>query len=97
MIYTQPEGADEMESILKYLDMLIDKRQEKKVRHKMSDIVAIAFFATLANANEWTAIESFGKEGEEYLRKRLKLANGMVKSYHWHLDVTFREDDNHML
>jgi len=66
-----------MKSILKHLETIIDQRQEKKVRHKMSDIIAIVFFATLANANEWTEIELFGKEHEECLRKHLELANGI--------------------
>jgi hypothetical protein len=46
-----------------------DNRQEKKVRHKMSDIIALVFLAMLANANEWAAIEIFGKEHEDFLRR----------------------------
>jgi hypothetical protein len=46
-----------MEEILKYLKIVTDNRQEKKVRHKMSDIIALVFLAMLANANEWAAIE----------------------------------------
>jgi len=56
---------------------VIDNRQEKKVRHKMSDIIALVFFAMLANANEWVAIEIFGKEHETFLRKYLELPNGI--------------------
>jgi len=62
---------------LKYLEMAIDIRQEKKVLHKMSDIIAIVFFATLANADEWVAIEIFAREHEEFLRKYLELPNGI--------------------
>jgi len=41
-----------MKNVFKYLETVIDNRQEKKVRHKMSDIIALVFFAMLANANE---------------------------------------------
>ena len=44
-----------IENILKYLDL----RQAKKVKHKISDIIAIVFFASLANANGWTEIYYF--------------------------------------
>ena len=66
-----------MWNILKYLEMIPDSRQEKKVRHKLSDIIALVFFAMLANANEWVAIEIFGKEHEKFLRKYLELPNGI--------------------
>jgi len=66
-----------MEKLLKYLDMVIDKRQERKVRHKMKDIIALVFFAMLGNADEWVEIEIFGREHEEFLRKYLELPNGI--------------------
>lgn len=50
-----------MNETLKCLETVIDLRQEKKVQHKMSDIIALVFFAMLANANEWVEIEIFGK------------------------------------
>ena len=66
-----------MEELLKYLEQITDNRQEKKVRHKLSDIIALVFFALLANANEWVEIEAFGKEHEGFLRKHLQLDNGI--------------------
>jgi len=65
------------ENLLKYFDMVSDNRQEKKVQHKMSDIIALVFFAMLGNANEWAATEILGKEHEKFLRKYLELANGI--------------------
>ncbi len=38
-----------MEEVLQYLNMVVDNRQEKKVLHKMSDIIALVFFALLSN------------------------------------------------
>lgn len=66
-----------MRKLLEYLDTVTDKRQEKKVRHKIGDIIALVFFALLANANEWVAIEIFGKEHEEFLRTYLRLPKGI--------------------
>ena len=62
---------------MKYLEMVTDLRQEKKVCHKMSDIIALVFFAMLAGADEWTAYEIFGREHEDFLRRYLELPNGI--------------------
>jgi predicted transposase YbfD/YdcC len=43
----------------------------------MSDIIAVVFFATLANSDEWTSIEIFAKEHEKFLRRYLELPNGI--------------------
>ena len=66
-----------MEVLLKYLNTVTDIRQESKVRHKMSDIIALVFFALLSNADIWEEIEIFGEEHEEFLRKYLELPNGI--------------------
>ena len=66
-----------MLEVLKKLCTVEDRRQEKKVQHKMSDIIAIVLFASLANANEWMEIYYFAKEHEAYLRKYLTLRNGI--------------------
>jgi hypothetical protein len=66
-----------MKNLLKYFDMVSDNRQAKKVQHKMTDIIALVFLAMLGNANEWVAIEIFGKEHEKFLRRYLELPNGI--------------------
>ena len=62
-----------MQKILETLSTVEDWRQEKKVRHMMSDNIAIVPFASLANANEWMV----AKEHEAYLHKYLELPNGI--------------------
>ena len=57
--------------------MVTDVRQEKKILHKMSDIIALVFFATLANADDFVEIAIFGKEYEDFLREYLELPNGI--------------------
>ena len=66
-----------MEEILRFLDTVVDLRQEKKVCHKIKDIVILVFFAMLSGADEWTAYEIFGIEHESFLRKYLELTNGI--------------------
>lgn len=60
-----------MQETLKYLEEVIDLRQEKKARHKMSDIIALVFFAMLANADEWVSIKICGNEHEKFLKRYL--------------------------
>lgn len=62
-----------MKTLLDYVSTVTDTRQEKKVLHKMMDIVRIVFFATLANADDWVEMEVFGKEREKFLRNYLEL------------------------
>ena len=71
------QGVIAMLEILKFLETAMDSRQKGKVLHKMSDIIAIVFLATLANADEWVAIEIFAKEHEGFLRRYLELPNGI--------------------
>ena len=66
-----------MNNIMKWLSMVVDNRQEKKVLHLLKDIIALVFFASLANADEWTAIYCFGTANEKFLRKYLELPNGI--------------------
>ena len=61
-----------------------DYRHSSYIRHKLSDIIMIVFFAMLANANEWGEIESFAKRKEKWLRQHLELSNGIPT------DDTFR-------
>ncbi|MDE7298120.1 MAG: ISAs1 family transposase [Lachnospiraceae bacterium] len=66
-----------MKALLDYVSTVMDIRQQKKVRHKMMDIIMLVFFATLANADDWVEMEVFGKEHEKFLRNYLELPNGI--------------------
>jgi len=66
-----------MNNIFQWLNVVVDLRQEKKIRHLMKDIIMIVFFAKIANANEWTEIHYFATEKEGYLKKYLELPNGI--------------------
>lgn len=66
-----------MKDIQKYAEAVQDYRHPSYVKHKLSDIIMIVFFAMLANANEWEGIESFAKKKEAWLRKYLELPYGI--------------------
>jgi len=68
-----------MNNLLNWLEAAIvfDLRQQGKVEHLMKDIIALVFFASLANADEWACIEYFGIANEKFLRKYLELPNGI--------------------
>ncbi len=66
-----------IKEIQKYADAVHDYRHPSYVKHKLSDIIMIVFFATLSNANEWAEIESFAKKKEAWLRRYLELPYGI--------------------
>ena len=66
-----------MKALLDYVSTVNDRRQEKKIKHKMKDIIMLVFFAMLSNADDWVEMEVFGKEHEKFLRKYLELPNGI--------------------
>jgi hypothetical protein len=54
-----------MNDILEWLITVEDARQQAKVKHLMRDIIAIVFFAEIANATEWIEIQLFAAAHEE--------------------------------
>ena len=66
-----------MEELLQWMEYIKDVRQEKKVRHKLKDILVIVLFATLANADDWMEIAQFAEVYEDYLKKYIRLENGV--------------------
>jgi len=60
-----------------HFGIIEDKRQEKKVMHKLIDILFIAVAGTIANASDWQEIEIFAREREDWFRKYLELPNGV--------------------
>ena len=51
-----------MKALLDYVSTVNDRRQEKKIKHKMKDIIMLVFFAMLSNADDRVEMEVFGKE-----------------------------------
>lgn len=59
------------------MDYIEGVRQARKVRHKLKNILVIVLFAMLANADDWVEMEMFAKEYQDYLRKYIRLKNGI--------------------
>lgn len=66
-----------MEKLLKWMEYIEDVRQKSKVRHLLKDILVIVLFATLANADDWVEIAAFAELYQDYLKKYIKLENGV--------------------
>lgn len=66
-----------MYEIYELLDAVEDPRQQKKVKHKLSDILLLVILGTLVEADNWVEIEEFGKLYEPYLKPYLSLENGI--------------------
>jgi predicted transposase YbfD/YdcC len=56
---------------------LEDPRQAHKVRHRLEDIVLLAIFAVISNAQSWTEIQAFGEAKQDWLKQYLGLENGI--------------------
>jgi len=66
-----------MSGILEWPVTAEDTRQQAKAKHLMRDIIAIVFFAGLANASGWIEVCLFAAAHEEALRKYLELPHGI--------------------
>lgn len=71
------ENLEIIEELKNRLIVIPDKRHPSYIRHNLIDIVLIAFFAVLADANEWSHMEIFAKKQEKWLMKFLELPNGI--------------------
>jgi len=66
-----------MNELLEWLECIEDIRQERKIKHKLKDIIVIVLFAILANVDDWVEMEYFAHYHEKYLKRYIKLENGI--------------------
>ena len=64
-------------SLVEHFAGVEDPRLERKREHLLIDILIIAICAVVCGANDWVAVETFGKAKESWLRKFLVLPNGI--------------------
>jgi predicted transposase YbfD/YdcC len=64
-------------SIKKHFRKLKDPRLERHKRHLLLDIIAITLCATICGANDWQEIEIFAKSRHDWLKRFLRLPNGI--------------------
>lgn len=68
-----------MERFITIFSTIDDKRIKRAKKHKLIDIIVIAFCAVLCGAKSWHEIEDFGESGETCLKRFLELPNGITK------------------
>ena len=64
-------------TILDELKGLDDPRNKRKPKHLLSDIVTIAILATLSGADNMVAVETYGREKQDWLATFLELPEGI--------------------
>jgi predicted transposase YbfD/YdcC len=64
-------------SIVEHFGELEDPRIERQKQHQLLDVIVIAICAVLCGADDWVAIETFGKAKEAWLRQFLALPHGI--------------------
>jgi predicted transposase YbfD/YdcC len=64
-------------SIDAYFGELTDPRVARTRVHRLSDVVTIALCAVVCGANDWVAVETFGRAKEAWLRTFLPLPGGI--------------------
>jgi predicted transposase YbfD/YdcC len=64
-------------TIRKYFGKLKDPRIERRKRHLLLDIIVIAICGVICGCDDWQQIETFARSREDWLRKFLRLANGI--------------------
>lgn len=63
--------------LLRLFESVDDPRTILMTQYPLSEILLIAFLAILSGANGWNQMESFGKAKQRWLKKFLKLENGI--------------------
>jgi predicted transposase YbfD/YdcC len=64
-------------SLSRHFAALTDPRADRGQEHRLVDIVTIALCAVLCGADDWVAVETFGRAKEAWLRTFLALPGGI--------------------
>ena len=64
-------------SVSRYFGTLTDPRIDRAKEHRLLDIITIVLCAVLCGADDWVAIETFGRAKEAWLRGFLSLPSGI--------------------
>ncbi len=66
-----------MTGIEQFFSKIEDPRVERHKRHKLLDIIVLTICAVISGAQGWEAIEQFGEDKLEWLKKWIELENGI--------------------
>jgi predicted transposase YbfD/YdcC len=64
-------------SLTDYFAEIKDPRMERRKRHKLIDIIAVAICGVVCGAETWVDIENYGKAKFSWLKEFLDLENGV--------------------
>lgn len=64
-------------SVVEHFGELEDPRIERQKQHQLLDVIVIARCAVICGADDWVAIETFGKAKEAWFGRFLALPNGI--------------------
>lgn len=64
-------------ALLEHFQELADPRIDRHKEHKLIDILVIAICAILCGANDWVAVETFGKAKREWFERFLAREYGI--------------------
>lgn len=81
-----------MKELKKYLGQIRDPRINRRKLHLLEDIVLLVLIAVICGCESWETIEEFGKNKIGFLRKYLKLSNGIPS--HDTIERLFKRMDN---
>ena len=70
-------SKDAIEVLIEQFQELDDPRVEGRTDHDLLDILVLALCAVMAGAEGWDDIEDWGRAREDWLRRYLKLRNGI--------------------
>lgn len=64
-------------ALMDHFGELEDPRIDRHKEHKLIDLLVIAICAILCGANDWVAVETFGKAKQEWFQQFLELPHGI--------------------
>jgi predicted transposase YbfD/YdcC len=70
-------AARKLGSLVTHFQALEDPRLERSRLHNLLDIVAITICAVICGADSWVDVEKYGQAKQDWLRRFLKLPNGV--------------------
>ncbi len=74
---TSPTKVPLPTTINEHFSSVTDPRIKKKTKHKLEDIIVITICAAVCGANDWVAVETYGKAKYDWLKTFLELLNGI--------------------
>ena len=71
-----PVGAKNVK-LTKHFEQMTDPRMARTRLHLLCDVITIAILATICGADYWEDLPRFGEAKNDWLKKYLKLPNGI--------------------